>query len=278
MSATLTLTAARAVLKSAGSVIDAAAADYGRLAVRIGIALADASDVVAAQPKALGKSFETFIDWAKSHLDVSQPRIESLARAGRVARLLKGENIDGSVSESALEQLHKLLTASDDARKGDSAEDAVRKCWRKAAGRNGKATIAACKAAVETLYPDVVGSRGPAAGSDAAAGNGKGKSRQSGNAGKSNSDRNTIAAPQPVEVPDLAVSETRLKSAALNIGKLFTDDNKSDHGSVYAVAAATIECAQRYGIAATLAAVESHKPQPVKSSNRKSSNRRKAAA
>lgn len=249
----MSVTAAKSALRAELSEVTALANEGSRLMVRIGVHLANASDVVSEQPKAL-KADETFIEAVKAVYDVPQPRIESLVRTGRVARVIGLENIDGSVSESALEQLHKLLSdkATPDA---DTRTANVLAVWAKAS-RDGRTTIARVKATVAGMFPTLEGSRGPKSGSVAAAGNGKGKAKPKAPAKA----RNDVAT-QPLEKPDLAVTGARLGGANTAVTGLFgMFESDAAKAAAHKVAVAILASVEKYGLTATALAVEKHTP------------------
>lgn len=251
--------AAQAALRAIGATIDELRTEGSRLMQRVAIAIAEAEVLVTSQPKALPKQYADLTSWVQSHYDVSQPRCDTLKRAGRVALVIGPENIDGSVSEDALQTFHKVLSdqkyeCANLSR--DEREAAIRDLWA-AASKEGRATIAACRKAVSDAYPSLAaqGSRGPKAGTEAAKGNGRKQPKQP------KQTRNTPTSDGPKEVPDMAVSATRLKAAATRMTTLFAafeDDAARAIG--HKIASEVLETATRYGIAATSEALKAHAP------------------
>ena len=249
----LTLAAAGKALRAFGSEITSNVEAGGTIMLRIGIALAGAEALVKEYPKALPKAQATFIDWAKSHYDVSQPRIDLLVRAGRVATVLleNGCRIDGSVSEDVLgNTFHKVLH-NGGATRAEREGNLVR-LWN-STSKDGRCKIWQAKQALALKYPDLAegGSRGPKAGTAAAAGNGR----------KAPAKPKAAAAPnrvvEVVEVPDQAVSATRLKSASQRfeneLAKLGSDAARK---AARNIARFVVQSCIDYGIAATSEAVK----------------------
>lgn len=217
-----TLANARKALGAFGAKIDESVSEGGRIMLRIGMALAGAEALVKQVPKALPKATPTFVDWAKSHYDVSQPRIDLLVRAGRVATVLfeAGCKIDGSVSEDVLgNTFHKVLNDSASAATRSEREGNLVRLWNKTS-KDGRCKIWQAKQALALNYPALAegGARGPKAGTEAAKGNGSAtKAKQSGKAAPAKS--RTADAPS-VEVEHPAITEFRVKRSTAALAKI----------------------------------------------------------
>lgn len=199
----------------------------------LGYSLADVEAFLVSSPLDV-----TIAAWAEENLpEVSAPSFGTspayrALQAAKVARSVRGGI--GGTSTDALRPMYRVKDVPGATAKVFSAAKA-------AAGRGKVVRKRHVEEALESLFPkDESATPGPKRGAKASA----------------PKPRNTPTATGPVEVPDHAVSATRLKAALTRMTEVLTAESVSP----WEAAAAAVKCSADYGISATAEAVKALVP------------------
>lgn len=269
--ATPTLSAAKASLKAMVKDVLAAAKIRAAAVHDLAAKIAAIEVLVSAVPALLWRTAGSSDNPYSLHeylreqgLDVTEPDSQSLRRVGRVLLVLDGLKVDGSVSPSAIEYLHRVIDPGRN-RSTDEQREKVRKTWKAATNRDGKTTIIKVRETLANLYPDMVDAKtGPAQGSEQRGGragtgsNGSGSSGSSGGSGSSGSS----SAGETATVPAVSdASRGAVKTAITRGLSRMTRGLDDDAAAIVAsetldVIEWTANLAVKYGTAAVLEVVQ----------------------
>lgn len=197
---------------------------------------------VLAQFPALNTSIG---DWSETNLpEVSGPSFGTSPAYRALQAAKVAQSVRGGVGAATIDAVRPMYRIKD----VPGATGKVFAAAKRAAGRNKPVRRKHVEEALESLFPkDESKSPGPAKGSA------KPKPRNT-----------PVADDKVTELPDRVVSDARLGSAAVLIGKVFESLTEEGRPAAHSIAAAVIASCEKYGIAATKVAVEGVKPAPVK--------------